>query len=170
VQNAETLLSIIREPEPVTRRSMQGGRRDTGSRHESPESRVRGKLASAVRRGAEGKVPVYGATRQRPTQLGEGRLEKGRCGTSLAAYSTTGARMSICLGSDCSIGHEHAPRVRKSHEWPGILALTLATMLSSRLTRHTMGPRLPLAPGMAALFVAEATAMGMRQRDMVRRI
>ncbi len=34
---------------------MPDGRHDKQSRHESLESRVRGKLASAVRRGADGK-------------------------------------------------------------------------------------------------------------------
>jgi len=39
---------------------MLGGQPDSRSWHESLESRVRGKLASAVRRGADGKVPSNG--------------------------------------------------------------------------------------------------------------
>jgi hypothetical protein len=56
MQNAETILGIIRD-RPVTTPSMPDGRCDSRSRPESLESRVRGKLASAVRREADGKGP-----------------------------------------------------------------------------------------------------------------
>ena len=51
MQNAETILSIIRD------RGKQGGQQDSVVRHKSLESRAQGKLAHAVRGGADGKGP-----------------------------------------------------------------------------------------------------------------
>jgi hypothetical protein len=92
VQNAETILNIIRDRGkrglPLQRvYPLQGDQQDSVVRHKSLESRAQGKLAHAVRGGADGKGP-----RKRDLAGGLLHLEGGRwkrgLATALAAYPT----------------------------------------------------------------------------------